>query len=306
MAEALLPAAADPESYRPLFGQTALWLPAMHEICRRHGLATADLIRIPEGSAIVFSCSEALIKLLPPFWAQEFAADRLGLAHCAGRLPVRTPELLAQGQLGDWPYLVLGRLPGTQIKRVWKSLAPAEQSRLMQQLGELIAVMQTLPTEDLPGDWTGFCASRRQNFVTDQQARGLSPELTASYHQRLEACLQDLPAFAEVFLHADLTDEHLLLEATASGWQLTGLIDFGDLMLGGGFYELAAPTVMLTGGRPELRRALLNGWGFNASVQELELSLEAGMLLHQFCHLPGWLKSSGAQPDEFRAWYCRL
>ncbi|HEY9838840.1 MAG TPA: aminoglycoside 3'-phosphotransferase/choline kinase family protein [Candidatus Obscuribacterales bacterium] len=311
-AEALLPAVTGPEDYRPCFDQTEPWLPVMRLICRRHGLDPDRLERIAEGSAIVFRAGEVLIKLLPPFWAQEAALDKLGLERARGRLPVHTPELLATGEVDAWAYLLTRRLPGRALKLLWRGLEPQCQRRLAREIGELTAALQRLDPAGLPGSqpggWADFRSQQARGFAAFQRDQGLAEPLITPFTVALEQAVAAVPPATEaVFLHSDLTDEHLLLE-DRDGWRLTGLLDFGDAMAGWDVYELAAPCVMLTAHRPELRRELLTGFGREVGEDELLVA----QLLHRFCHLPGLMRNGGLTsaadegPAAFRACFCSL
>lgn len=299
----LLPPVTGLPDYGPLFDQTDIWLPAMKTICQEQGLPAGKLSRIGEGSAIVFACGETLIKLLPPFWRRERELDLLGLQKCYGRLPVTTPELLGTGELEGWGYLITRRVGGVPLKGLWRRLEPNQRADVTQQLGELIQSLQTIEIGDLPQDWPAFAANQSLGLAAAQQAKGLSAAQAEAFESALTEALPALPLDEKrVFLHSDLTDEHLLMEEKSGQWRITGLIDFGDAMAGEALYELAAPCTLLTGGRPELRRALLAGYGREVSEEQLL----AVQLLHRFCFLPGMLKKAGPTPDDFRAYFCRL
>jgi hypothetical protein len=65
---------------------------------------------------------------------------------------------------------------------------------------------------------------------------------------------------------------------------LTGLIDFGDAMLGHPLYEFAVPGCCITRGSPALQRALLCAYGFAEQDLDRDLAdqLLAYMLLHRY------------------------
>src|SRR5436190_23457539 len=102
-------------AYHAVAHDTALWLPAVQVVAERHRL-TGELRRPDNGSNVVFHVGEAcVVNLFAPIFAGEHRTERALLAHVAGRLPVATPEILADGELEGWPYLVLSRIAGAPL-----------------------------------------------------------------------------------------------------------------------------------------------------------------------------------------------
>jgi hygromycin-B 7''-O-kinase len=87
--------------------------------------------------------------------------------------------------------------------------------------------------------------------------------------------------FKPVLLHADLTDDHFFVQEREGRWQLTGLIDFGDAMVGDPLYEFAAPAMFLSQRRPEVQRAMLRGYGLRDTPGTAD-RIRAWTILHRF------------------------
>ena len=113
-----------------------------------------------------------------------------------------------------------------------------------------------------------------------------------------------------VLLHADLTDEHLLLTEEGDGWVISGLIDFGDAKVGDAKvgdakvgdapYEFLAPIADLTFGEPELTHVLLKSYGLVLDSPMRE-SITTYCLLHEFGTIKDFLaRSPASDPDAFR------
>lgn len=299
----MLPQVTNPEDYRPWYAQTEPWLPVMHQICQEHSLDPEALTRIPEGSAIVFSCGEVMIKLLPPFWRHELELDLLGLTKAQGKLPVRTPEVLGQGQIEDWGYFLTRKIPGTALKHLRRELSESEYRAVAFAQGELLASLHQLDPAGLAGHWSEFVSTQSQHFAETQRRHGLAEETLSLFSEAFSKALPSLPATPqEVFLHCDLTDEHALLEQINGQWRLTGLLDFGDMMRGCSLYDLAAPALMLPPHRADLRRELISGFGQDVSAEQL-FSVQ---MLHRFTHLPGLLRQHqlSPTPEAFKKCYC--
>ncbi len=301
----ILPQIQKLEDYHPLFDQNDVWLPAIQAICHIHHFNPDQLRRVPEGSAIVFVCGELIIKLLPPFWRHELNQDLIGLEKAFGRLPVNTPELIAEGELEDWAYLITRRIPGVALKQLRKTLSPLELKTVAYDQGLILAALHQLDTSGLSGEWQNFVSSQYQNFAENQRRNGLDEKTLELFKQAFDQALKTLPTNpAQVFLHCDLTDEHVLLEEKNNHWKITGLLDFGDLMRGAAVYDLAAPALMLPPHRSDLRRELITGFGQDISSEQLF----AVQMLHRFTHLPGLLGQHqlAPTPEAFKKCYCEL
>ena len=76
------------------------------------------------------------------------------------------------------------------------------------------------------------------------------------------------PPFPHVFLHADLTADHILLTRRDDGsWFVSGIIDFGDARIGHPFYDFIAVIADYTLGEPELSHQLLEAYGMEARLR---------------------------------------
>ena len=291
----MLPEIQSLDDYRRVYRREEAWLPAMRWICQRHGLDEASLRLAPPGSHVVFWVEEDwLIKLFTPLFGDDAPKETLLLRALAAQTDFNVPRIRAQGVLEGWPYLALSRLPGEPLETLWGRLSPAEKEQIAASLGRLMAALHRTPTaglEALHVDWAAFLAQQMATCLERQAAAGAPPAWLAE----MAAFLGDLPAlfepgFQPVLLNADLNPEHLFCEETPQGWQITGVIDFGDAMLGHPCYEFVAPG-FITRRAPALRRAMLLSYGYAPQALDASLSrrLMAYTLLHRFASLPDWL-----------------
>jgi hygromycin-B 7''-O-kinase len=90
-----------------------------------------------------------------------------------------------------------------------------------------------------------------------------------------------------VILTGEYNPENIFLSEHSAGWQLTGLIDFGDVMTGSGEYDLLGPSTFMAGGVPGRVRSLLRGFGYSAANTDpvLPRRLMALLLLHRYSNL---------------------
>ncbi len=286
-----LPHVPDISTYSRLFLQNDVWWPAVAEIAQSHGLPTEQLQRCPTGSAIVYRCAGRILKLFAPFWPEESERERLGLSRCAA-LEIPVPMLYGEGQYQGWDYLILEELPGISLGEVWADLAVPQQRALLTQAADIMQALHglTVPHDSaLEPAWSDFVQQQMQHFAAQQQAKGLSDAWLRPLVHELRTHAPSLLETRPVLLHSDLTEDHFLVQEHNGHWQITGLIDFGDLMQGHFLYEFGAPLVFYTRGKPALRRHFLQQYGLPLNRQT-EDQLFAALLLHRFVNIPWYLE----------------
>ena len=280
---ALLPDISTEDDYRARFPQNDVWAPAVRAICDRHGLDPSAIQRGTLGSNVVFQCGDVFVKLFPPLWAADFVRERTVLSHVRG-LPI--PELVAEGDVEEWPYLVVSAVPGTPAGELWPELEPDDRANVVLQLGQLMRRLHehSIPA-DLPADWVGFLRERLDRAET-HQAVG-EPWLTW-LRERIAGFAE--PNGQRVVLSADITGDHVLLGRVAGRLEITGFIDFGDARVGHPWYEFVAPFAFYTFGRPGLSRLLVESYGLPLTP-ELADRLTTWCLLHEFGRISDFLES---------------
>lgn len=299
----------------------------MQSIAQHHGLSISALQRMKTGSAIVYACDESILKLFCPYWPEEYAREELGLDYFSAHLSVPVPKIVGRGQVEDWPYLIMQRLPGQAMGPIFGQLQANEQRSLMQQLGtlmaEMLALSQTRPLDkvfkaeklkQIQQPWPEFVAQRLSTFALQQAREGLDDVWIKPLDAFLKQQASQLPGPEPLpLLHCDLTEDHLMVEQRQGQWQITGLIDFGDAMCTHPLYDFGAPLVFYAHGRPDLRRALLQAYGFVESElnPELERRLWTALLLHRFADIPYFLHLAEADwahgnIKALQAYYCSL
>lgn len=287
----LLPVLENFAHYSRLYDQNDIWFPAIRQIIRDAGL-TGEPRRLTLGTHLVFAVDDVIIKLYCPLFPRDFTAEQAGLDHYRD-LPV--PTIIARGELEGWPWLVLSRVDGIPALEVWPRLTEEQRRDVIRQLGELIRTMHTIPptiTNEEP--WSAFIAERLRRADEHHDAE----EPWKSWiRTRLENFRE--PAAELVYLHGDLTADHLLLTETTEGWRINGLIDFGDARIGHPCYEFLAPIAFYTCGRPGLSRLLLTSAGIEPTPETMD-SMTDYCLLHEFGTLQTFLDHCNATtPDEF-------
>jgi hygromycin-B 7''-O-kinase len=269
--------------------------PGVEVISARHGLVAAEVTRLPGGSVPVYALGERYaLKVFPPGEAAYARTEALALAAVAGRLPLPTPDLVAAESLGDWSYVLMGRLPGRLLSEVWPALTGADRDRLSDELGAGLAALHALdvaPLGALTADWSAFVAAQRASAVERQRARGLDERWLAQIPGFLDAWMprDDGP---RALLHTEMMREHLLVSSVQGRWRVTGLFDFEPAMVGAPEYDLASFGLFVSCGDGRFLRRALRVYGYPEAALDDGLSrrLMAYALLHRYSNLRWYLE----------------
>lgn len=278
----MLPSVQNEIELRAVLADGALWPAVARVISARHALSLQGLIQ-PRSSFPVLVHQRYVVKLVPHHWRAKFEAERTMLTLVHGKLSTATPEIVAEGELGAWSYLVMTRLTGRAASGVLKTASDVERRSIMRAVGELIARVQELPAPAaLATNWPRFVEELVAGCAERHAKGGTNPEWIAAISERLAGVVAELASPARLVpMHADLHSDHILLDDSL---QLTGLLDFGDALIGDPAYDLVTPVTFFVRGRADLLAALFEGFGW-APTPELRRRCTAYQLLHRFSDL---------------------
>ena len=299
MPDVRMPVVETLDAYRLIYHRDQVWRTVIEAICKRYSFLDEPFVRGPDGTHIVYFAGQRyVVKLFVPLFAQDFVAEELVAKHLAGKMGVETPEILAEGQIEDWQYLIMTRISGTPLESVWDNLSPIDRQQIATDVGRMIAYLRTAPISGLDvvtPDWHEFLAGQVAEVSTHHQA---VPELVWDPKQEISQFFASLAGliyadFQPVLLLADITREHVFVDQLDGCWRMVGYIDFGDAMVGHPDYELVAPGLEIAGGNPEILQALLLAAGYPANTldENLCLQLMAYTLIHRFVDLTSVLSS---------------
>lgn len=227
------------EEYGSRLGDVGFWRTYVAEALERHDLADAG--GEPEagfvGTFPTFLYGDVAVKLFGyfPSWRRSHAAERAAQVLVSTDPAIAAPRLLGEGHLFDdfvapWPYLITTRVPGV----AWRDAGLSTEQRLSvaAELGGQVRRVRALrpsgnvPHVDRHAPNAAVAAERHRAWGS------LPPHLIA----QIDDYLARLGPFDSVFVHADLTEDHVFVE----GGRLTGIIDWGDAIVTDRHYELAA------------------------------------------------------------------
>ena len=283
-----LPSLTDQQAFRAWRADASRWLPVAIDIVRSHGLSCATPHVFATGTNLVVGLDDRLIlKIFPPMLRAQFLSERASLMQLHGRLRVPIPELVAEGERDQWPYLVITRLPGRLGAEVWPALPEQQKERVLAQIGATIAEVQRAPVGALGAiepRWVDFIGAQVAGCRARHQRLGLPRKFLDGLDELLSDAAELIPLDAPpVILTGEYIPENFLLERDGDAWRLSGLIDFGDVLTGWGEYDLLGPSAFMTAGKPRRVRSLFDGFGYaRADINfALKRRLMALMLLHR-------------------------
>jgi hygromycin-B 7''-O-kinase len=282
-----LPSLNTVEAFQAWRADASRCLPAALDIARSHGLAHGAPELFPTGTNLVVGLDDRLVlKLFPPMLRRQFIAERASLAQLRGRLSVPVPEIVLDGERGQWPYLVITRLHGVLGREAWPVLPEDQKESVLRQIGETIAEVQRVPVGRLSAlepRWDQFMAKQIEGCRARHQRLGLPRKYLDGLDDLLRDGARLIPMNAPpVILTGEYIPENFLLSREGASWRLSGLIDFGDVFTGWGEYDLLGPSAFMTAGMPRRVRSLFGGFGYSKSDIDPTLTrrLMALMMLH--------------------------
>lgn len=161
----------------------------------------------------------------------------------AEKTSIPVPKVYCSFIYKNQAFIVMERLPGTDLSRVWHTLSEAQLESILAQLRRLLDEMRALPSPSqtrvqscVGGSLRDFriphCRPRMGPFETIQQfhlwlRRGLQPDEHPDMIQDYEgigqmAAKQDGAWPPPVFTHADLNPSNIMIE----GDKIVGIIDW--------------------------------------------------------------------------------
>ncbi|HLM00550.1 MAG TPA: aminoglycoside phosphotransferase family protein [Pyrinomonadaceae bacterium] len=233
-------------------------------ICRRHNLSFQNLERTNGTEHIVFFADDALvIKIYTPFRG-GFHREKAGLEFARNKTSLTVPEILFEGEIENFNYLVLTRLEGVLMTReIWLKLETRKQIEVVRQLSIGLKELHARDAGTINFDWRKFVERQAAAVVDRQKANGANPEWLERLPGYLEESLPLLPAgSADVFLHGDVHFGNLRLLETRGKWRISGLFDFADSLRGFHEYDFLAVGVLMIQGQGELQREFFRAYGY--------------------------------------------
>src|SRR5262249_19369087 len=154
--------------------------------------------------------------------------------------------------------------PGILGTEAWPILSEEHRERVLREIGETIAEVQRVPVGELiriEPDWATFLRGQIEGCRARHERLGLSQKFLNGLDDLLHDARELIPSeVAPVILTGEYIPENFLLRPNGDGWELAGLIDFGDVLTGWGEYDLLGPSAFMAAGMARRVRRLFEGF----------------------------------------------
>ncbi len=247
----LLPIVTTWDEWGCMFTNVVQWTAVVREICHCHDLPVQHVEAGYPGTNAVFVVDDVyVVKIYAPFCPEDFDLERelYALLGSNSRLPV--PQLIAQGILEDqiqWPYIIIDFKPGAPIREVRNRIPRRNLLRIAADMGAMVRHLHRAPVaqftslDHTQAGWRKFVQRRAVESGEAGQWEGiLSTPVVAEIPGFLASALDGGEDAPLVLMNGDLTEDHILLRQDNGKWRISGLIDFGDALVGQREYEWIA------------------------------------------------------------------
>jgi len=196
-----------------------------------------------------------------------------------------------------WPYLITTFIEGIALHHIFSSLSYESKLSIASQLGKVVKALHAIPTphSDHSQNWKSFVAFLQKRYSKCQAKQTHWNCLTKELIDQIYSYIGDQTKFSHflekvtrqppVYVHSDLTSEHVLLKQDTNGeWTITGIIDFGDAKWGDPYFDLI-PLHGLFLCDKELLKCFLASYGgifTDLSVEEFTFHCMTYTLLFEF------------------------
>ena len=176
---------------------------------------------------------------------------------------------------------------------------------MLAQIGATIAEVQRAPLGELANiepQWDRFISRQIEGCRARHERLGMPQKFLDGFDDILRDAATLIPLDKPpVILTGEYIPENFLLSQEGTGWRLSGLFDFGDVMTGCGEYDLLGPSAFMAAGNPRRVRSLFEGFGYAAADinPAMKRRLMALMLLHRHSDpirhiwIEGWQDKAG-------------
>lgn len=286
-----LPESIDPNYFDAVYRlDSSEWIFAVEELCQEHKIPITAYSFFNAGSNLLAGVNdEVIVKIFPPFHRHQWVSEYKALSFFHNKLPVAIPDVLGYGEREDqWTYVILSRLQGDTLEEHWPGFDFETKLKLMKHMGAIMKAAHAVPvhqTISIEPDWKQFMMKQFHNCYN----RHLSFEMPEWFMEELKEYVQNrfdlIPkVFTPVLLTGEYTPFNCLVQYVNEEWSFSGMIDFGDAMIGFHEYDLLGPILFLAGGDGALIKALLESYGYDYANEypQLRQRLMLLTILHRY------------------------
>jgi Ser/Thr protein kinase RdoA (MazF antagonist) len=187
------------------------------------------------------------LKIFGPTAVQQFYIERSALRTLETQNRIPVPRIVVEGERGgERPYLIITAIPGDTAEHIWDNLSRTEQLTIARELGTLTSDIHHLPQNDLASVEQEF--GGRNKHIKRLQPRRIAEieaakTLSSAQRSKLLHFLQvEAPQYingSSRLTHFDLAHNHIYLSRATGVLKVSGIIDWGEAMLGPPEWDVA-------------------------------------------------------------------
>ena len=151
------------------------WRARAEAVCRRHQLSPANLARAGGSEHVVFltdtgATDDFVIKFYAPFRG-GFRREKSGIEFAHGRTSLPVPEILGEGEIEGFDYLIFRRLEGVLMTReTWLGLQKGRQIEVVAKLAAGLKELHSHEFQSVDFDWHKFVETQAASAFERQKA----------------------------------------------------------------------------------------------------------------------------------------
>lgn len=271
-----------------------LWRDIATKIADNHDIKIESLQKISGWANVLLIVNDDIvIKIIPPNWISQGRREVEALELIKGHaLPVATPQLMATSSIDNWLYVVMNKLPGSNLDALWNNLDEDNQALIIKQVAKFanalhqIKLPASVKDSELYHNWPDFIKSQTVNCYEKHKHKKIPKHLLDLMEAFLDTHEHQSHFETDILMHTDLHPGNLMVEKHNGQWHLSAVIDFGDALIGPDKYFEYATSAMLMGlGNAKLNQALLDTYDFE--IQDIEQFQNHLMALSLLRHMGG-------------------
>jgi hygromycin-B 7''-O-kinase len=289
-----LPEISSLQDYRKLDLKSAIFVETARDILNSLKLPADSISHPADGSSpVVLIDDNYVVKFFAPIFPEAFEMEKSALEFLSNIQSV-SPRLLGAGAAGSWRYVVMSKLNGQSLKKLWPSLSDDERASACLAVGQGLRTIhdQSIPPGPFRGlmPWPEFIRTQASACADRHQKQGLRTDLVGQIPQFLAETRLDADE-PQCFLHTEVMRDHVFFSTSGKELSFSGFVDFEPAMIGAPEYDFAAVGIFLSSGSPQALRSFFLGYGNLESVdRKFKRRTMAHALLHKYGNLKWYLE----------------
>jgi hygromycin-B 7''-O-kinase len=242
-----------------------VWVEIAKAIIQKHKFRYERLERSEHGENIVFFLDDRyILKLYTPI-KNAFKRERTALRFAHGKTSLPIPDILVEGEIEGYRYLINTQVGGRQITRdEWLQVDERDQVHLLQELASGLRQLHQRDAGRYDFNWREFLQIQMLSVPDKHFGLGSNPEWQLSVPKYLDENKALIPKSPEhhAFQHGDVHFGNVRVINRNGKLSVGGLFDFADSIKGFHEYEFVAIGVLMIQGQPNLQREFFKAYGY--------------------------------------------